>query len=152
MTRLHSNPHAAQVSEGERRPSPATVDDPGAGVHRGRRASLPSPARRRSTVTAAVLSFIWPGSGHAYLHRRRRAVALALPPLLLTAVAFVLIASDPTGFAVAMLAPEVAIVILALLGLHGLWRAGAIIDSWRAARAARAARRCGPECDQRAGG
>lgn len=87
-----------------------------------------------------MLSFIWPGSGHAYLHRRRRAVALALPPLLLTAVAFVLIASDPTGFAVAMLAPEVAIVILALLGLHGLWRAGAIIDSWRAARAARAAR------------
>jgi LCP family protein required for cell wall assembly len=44
-------------------------------------------APNRSAFTAAFLSLLWPGLGHAYAGYRRRGLAFALPPIALTAAA-----------------------------------------------------------------
>lgn len=107
---------------------------PTEGIGRGRR----KVRRRRHTgspSTATFLSFLWPGLGNAYVRQRRRAFLFALPPLLLLIGTAVLIAQDPTTFALSLLAPSFALVVIGAIAVHGLWRVLAILDAWRMTRA-----------------
>lgn len=83
----------------------------------------------RSSATAAVLSFLWPGLGHWYLGRRRGAALFATPAVLATLV----LASQALGglerLAALLLAPASALTILILIILLGAWRLLAIVDA-----------------------
>ena len=87
----------------------------------------------RSRGTAAVLSFIFPGLGHAYLGDRRGALLFAVPVLVLLGALLAWVVRtgftragarllDPT---VAQLAAVVALVVL-------VWWALAVLSAWRA--------------------
>jgi LCP family protein required for cell wall assembly len=102
------------------------------GVRQGRR---PEAARRQASATPTLLAFIWPGLGHAYLQHRRRALAYALPPAILLTGLVGAVMTDPTGFAVALLGTTFALLVVALIAIHGAWRIVAILDTWRTARA-----------------
>jgi LCP family protein required for cell wall assembly len=111
--------------------------EPQLGVRHRRRSNREhgSGGRPRFGFTIPIaLSFVWPGLGHAYLGRRRRAVAFGLPPALLLVGLVGAAVVDPTGFAIALLATSFALAVTALIAVHGTWRVAAIIDTWRAAR------------------
>lgn len=87
----------------------------------------------RSATTASFLSFLWPGLGQAYARRPRRAIAFAIPPLLLLVVVGWVALSDPAAFALNLLGSAAAAIAVAVLALHGMWRVAAITDAWRLA-------------------
>jgi LCP family protein required for cell wall assembly len=83
-----------------------------------------------------LLDFIWPGLGHAYARRPRLAVLFAVPPALIVLVAAYLLLTDPAAFALNLLGPVFAGVVLVLIVVHGVWRVAAILDAWRITRPA----------------
>ena len=102
------------------------------GICRGRRKRV----RRldRSPATASVLSFIWPGLGQWYARQPLRALLYGLPPILLIAGLLVAVLVGPEVFVLRLLAPSFALGIIALVGLHALWRVASIVDAWRRTR------------------
>lgn len=87
-----------------------------------------------SPALAAVLTFVWPGAGHAYLGRRRKAVVFAVP-LLLAALAIVLtIIGGIDRLLVYAITPSGAFTIFVLILVTGLWRLLALGDSTALAR------------------
>ncbi len=93
------------------------------------------PSRRnRSPETVEFLDFVWPGLGHAYARRPRAAILLALPPAVLMLAVVILALRDPTTFALNLLGPVFAVVVISLVAVHGLWRVAAIFDAWRITR------------------
>ncbi|MEO8273919.1 MAG: LCP family protein [Chloroflexota bacterium] len=91
--------------------------------------------RGRSPFTAAFLSLLFPGLGHAYLGAYRRGLGFAAPPLLLGALV--------AGFAVRMSATDLAglaiqqwflITVFAANLIALVYRAYAIVDAWSIAR------------------
>jgi LCP family protein required for cell wall assembly len=103
-----------------------------AGIYRGRRRRV----RRliRSPARASVLSFIWPGLGQWYARQRLRALFYALPPTLLIVGLGVAMLLGPEVFVLRLLAPSFALIVIALIGLHALWRVASIVDAWRRTR------------------
>lgn len=102
------------------------------GITRGRRR-----VRRRSSRSPALtqfLSFLWPGLGQAYVHSPVRALIFAVPPAALVVGLLFLIVASPSGFALNLLAPTFATVIIGLIVVHGLWRIASIVDAWRMTR------------------
>jgi LCP family protein required for cell wall assembly len=96
----------------------------------------PSLPRGRSPFTAAFLSLLFPGLGHAYLGAYRRGLGFAAPVILLVALA--------AGFAVRMnvfdlagLAAQPWFQIVTFVGnlVFLAYRAYAIVDAWMIARA-----------------
>ena len=83
---------------------------------------------RKSASIAIALSFVFPGLGHAYLGRRRPALAFALPAV----VAGIAIALELLGGLDATLAyvitPSGSMNVLVLLLLTGVWRLIAMVD------------------------
>ena len=83
---------------------------------------------RKSASIAIALSFVFPGLGHAYLGRRRPALAFALPAV----VAGIAIALELLGGLDATLAyvitPSGSMNVLVLLLLTGVWRVIAMVD------------------------
>lgn len=100
----------------------------------------PGPAARSGRQFAlqagrvAFLSLLWPGLGHWYLGYKRRALAFALPPLVLVAALAVAVVQSPQAFALRLLGPMFAYAMLVLLALHAAWRVAALLDGWRLAR------------------
>lgn len=89
----------------------------------------PSAARRDPSL-AALLSFLWPGLGHAYVRRWRLAALFAIPPLLLVAY-FAFLARDGiyqlaanlfiSSFALALTILAVAFIAWRLVALGHAW-------------------------------
>jgi LCP family protein required for cell wall assembly len=86
--------------------------------------------RQRGLVRTLLLSFLWPGLGQWYAGQRARALAFALPPLLLVAALIAAIALDPLGFLVKLLVPTSAAAFLGLIALDAIWRSLSLIDAW----------------------
>ena len=91
-------------------------------------------AIRHSAVIAAVLSFIWPGLGHALVGARRRAILFALPMMLLLVGGLLLLTVQGRGRAFGvLLQPNVLLVLLALNVVLLAYRTVAIVDAYRLA-------------------
>jgi LCP family protein required for cell wall assembly len=100
----------------------------------------------RSGAVAAVLSFVFPGLGHAYLGLRRHALIFAVPAILLFAALGAWIATSGVARAGArLLDPAIALFFAVLALVVGAWWIAAIVHSWRASRpvAASSLRRTG---------
>jgi len=83
---------------------------------------------RNSAWIAAILSFVFPGLGHAYLGRRRAALVFALPAFV-TAVAITLdLLISPDGALAFAITPSGSLTWLFLIALTGVWRIIAIGD------------------------
>jgi LCP family protein required for cell wall assembly len=105
------------------------------GVRRGPHMLVqPRSTQERRALTAPFLSFLWPGLGQLLQRRARTALFFALPPLLVVGyVAYSLVVA-PEGFALRMLVPSFALLMIGLIAAHGVWRLLAIIDAWLASR------------------
>jgi len=94
-----------------------------------------APQSERSGAVAAVLSFIFPGLGHAYLGLRRQALTFAVPVLVLFLVLLVwLISSGLTRAGVKLLDPSVAAFGALISAVVVIWWSLGIIFAWRAGR------------------
>jgi LCP family protein required for cell wall assembly len=97
----------------------------------------PTRAPARSGTAAVVLSFVWPGLGHAYQRRYRGALIYALPMLAVAAyVAVALAQRGLQGMALDLFDPSFSQTVLVLGVLLGLWRLAAMVDCWLFARQA----------------
>jgi LCP family protein required for cell wall assembly len=82
-------------------------------------------------LTAAALSFIWPGLGQLATGRRREAALLGVPAAILVLAILSQLVGRLELAAVTMLDPAFAgFVVFAVIALAG-WRSVAVIDAWR---------------------
>ena len=88
----------------------------------------------RSAATAAVLSFLFPGLGHAYLGRRRAALVFALPAILVVLAAGLDLLRGIDGVIAYVITPSGAMTVLVLVLLTGAWRLISMIDAVAVAR------------------
>ena len=88
----------------------------------------------RSAATAAVLSFLFPGLGHAYLGRRRAALVFALPAILVALAAGLDLLRGIDGVIAYVITPSGAMTVLVLVLLTGAWRLISMIDAVAVAR------------------
>jgi LCP family protein required for cell wall assembly len=87
-------------------------------------------APRRSGAIAALLSFIFPGLGQAYLGNRRLAVIFAAPVIALIAiVALVLLLNR--GAAVRLLDPSVSFALVFLVIALAIWWIAGVLSAWQ---------------------
>ncbi len=90
---------------------------------------------KRSAAIAAVLSFVYPGLGHAYLGLRRQALVFAIPALVVTmAMLLVALTEDVDSTLAYFITPSGAMTALVLIVLIGGWRVLAMVDAVLAAR------------------
>ena len=99
---------------------------------------MPRPA------VAALLSFLWPGLGHLYGRRYAAAAVLGVPVLLLAGYVVAQLIGGIDLFAVQLIDPTFAAIVIGWTIVLGLWRLFAIGAAFRLgsreARATRAAR------------
>ncbi|MEW6223976.1 MAG: LCP family protein [Chloroflexota bacterium] len=88
----------------------------------------------RSAATAAVLSFLFPGLGHAYLGRRHAALVFALPAILVALAAGLDLLRGIDGIIAYVITPSGAMTVLVLVLLTGAWRLVSMIDAIAVAR------------------
>ncbi|HEX7492303.1 MAG TPA: hypothetical protein VF337_11440, partial [Candidatus Limnocylindrales bacterium] len=87
--------------------------------------------RGRSPVTAAILSFLFPGLGHLALGRRRTALLFFVPSFLAVSVVVVLLATQGwTWFGLSLFDESFAAALVAVTLLLGLWRVAAVANSF----------------------
>ena len=84
------------------------------------RARLPQPA------LVALLSFLWPGLGHAYLRDRRTAALFALPTLALALIVVAQLIGGAELFAIQLIDPAFAAAVIAWTIVVATCRMGAI--------------------------
>ncbi|MEX0710440.1 MAG: LCP family protein [Chloroflexota bacterium] len=97
-------------------------------------ASRVAAAIRHSAGFAAVLSFLWPGLGQAWVGARRRALIFAVPMMLLLAAGLLLLAMQGRTRTVLILLPPGVLLALMALNLVLLgYRVVAIVDAFRLA-------------------
>lgn len=84
------------------------------------RARLPQPA------LAALLSFLWPGLGHAYLRDRQTAALFAVPTLVLALIVVAQLIGGAELFAIQLIDPAFAAAVIAWTVIVATWRMGAI--------------------------
>jgi LCP family protein required for cell wall assembly len=87
----------------------------------------------RSPTLATVLSFLWPGLGQLYVGARRSAVIFGLPLLLVLLVVAIQAAGGPESLVIQLLTPSMALTVLILVVLLGLWRLVSMGDALGAA-------------------
>jgi LCP family protein required for cell wall assembly len=87
----------------------------------------------RSGAIAALLSFIFPGLGQAYLRHRRTALTFGVPVLVLVVAVVVWVgASGLTRAGLKLLDPTIALLAGVVVLAVGLWWIAGIINAWRA--------------------
>jgi LCP family protein required for cell wall assembly len=96
---------------------------------------------QRSPSLAVLLSFLWPGLGQLYQGRRRTAALYAFPVIGALLILLIQLTGGLEKFAANLLDPTVALTLLILLGLLGIWRLMAMGDAMVAARTERPLRR-----------
>lgn len=84
-----------------------------------------------SPTQATSLSFLWPGLGEAYAGRRRAAFVWAVPAALVIVALVAFVAADPAAAALGLFAPNVATLVVILIGAHAAWRIASIANAWR---------------------
>jgi LCP family protein required for cell wall assembly len=90
-----------------------------------------------SPALAALLSFLWPGAGQLYAHRRFAAVLFAVPAF---AIAAIVLIGAQRGLAVLvarLLDPQVAAAVVVVVLAFGLWRLLAVLHAFGSADARR---------------
>ncbi|MCU0477399.1 MAG: LCP family protein [Chloroflexi bacterium] len=87
--------------------------------------------RERSAFTAAFLSILFPGLGHAYAGAWYRAIAFAAPPFLLLALGLGVLASYQIELVGVVLQPPVLLGIFAGNVVALLYRIVAAVDAYR---------------------
>jgi LCP family protein required for cell wall assembly len=105
--------------------------------------SSPEPVGRRSPARSALLSLLWPGLGHAYVGRPAVAAAFAIPAVLIAALIATRFLGGLEVAAAQLFSPAVALSVLGLLTLFGIWHLVAIADAY-AQTGSRSARRSRP--------
>jgi LCP family protein required for cell wall assembly len=95
----------------------------------------------RSPSLAVLLSFLWPGLGQLYQGRRRSAALYALPILGAFLVLAVQLLGGIEAFAANLLDPTVALTLVTLVVLLGIWRLLAMGDALVTSGGVRPARR-----------
>lgn len=85
--------------------------------------------RNRSAGVAALLSFVFPGLGHAYLGNRRQAMVFALPAAIVAAAVLLELLSGADSILASVITPSGSMTMLILFVLSGVWRALAMVDS-----------------------
>jgi LCP family protein required for cell wall assembly len=94
----------------------------------------PPSGRRRSPAIAALLSFVFPGLGHAYLGRRRSALVYAAPVLgVLLLIGLRALSDGVEVLALEMFSPSLSLTVLGIFVVLGLWWAIALADAFNAA-------------------
>ncbi|MCI0582961.1 MAG: LCP family protein [Chloroflexi bacterium] len=88
-----------------------------------------APRSPRSASVAAGLSFLWPGLGQWYAGRNRNAALYAVPAVVLLGIVLLRIAAGIQTFAISMLEPSVALTVLVLIIVGGIWRLLAMVDA-----------------------
>jgi LCP family protein required for cell wall assembly len=89
----------------------------------------------RSAFTAAFLSFLLPGLGHAYLRRWLRAALWMALPLAVLVAGMVMVATNERRELLARLVdPDVLTTLLFIVVLDTVYRTLAVFDAWRLAR------------------
>ena len=92
---------------------------------------------QRSATVAVLLSFIWPGLGHAYQRRYRTALIYALPMIVVVGyLGLGLAQRGLVGMALDLFDPSYAQTVFVLGILLGIWRLVAMVDAWLFARRA----------------
>jgi len=81
--------------------------------------------------TAAFLSFLWPGLGHAYAGRRQIALLLGVPVLALALYVAAQLLGGADLFAIQLLDPSFSAAVVAWTIALGIWRLIAIISAFR---------------------
>jgi LCP family protein required for cell wall assembly len=90
---------------------------------------------------AALLSFLWPGLGQAYLRESRAAALFAVPALLLAVYVGAQLLGGVELFAVQLIDPAFAVAVIAWTLIVGTWRMGSIGHTWLLGSAAERASR-----------
>lgn len=91
-----------------------------------------SETSERSGVVAAILSFIFPGLGQAYLHDRRAAITFAAPIVALLLLVLVMLAIDGvTRFGFRFANPTTALVAALISALVAIWWAAAVVRAFK---------------------
>lgn len=90
--------------------------------------------RPRSPAVAALLSFLFPGAGQAYLGRPWRALLWALPMILVLVGVLAAVLSGPARLVSALLHQEVLVALAAANVALLLYRLAAILDAYLGAR------------------
>jgi LCP family protein required for cell wall assembly len=89
----------------------------------------------RSGVVAAVLSFIFPGLGQAYLRQRRSALLFGAPIAALLVLLLVTLMTDGlTRFGIRFANPTTALVAALISALLAIWWAAAVVHAFRSGR------------------
>lgn len=89
---------------------------------------------RTSATIAAILSFILPGLGHAYLGRRRAAIVFALPTIAVLLAILLEVIGGVDSVLANLITPSGAMTVLVLVLLTGAWRIIAMVDAVAIAR------------------
>lgn len=85
--------------------------------------------RPGSSSLAVTLSFLWPGLGQLYLGQPRKAAAYALPWALVLVLVIIGLAVSGPALLVWLLVPSVALPVIALTAIHGVWSVVSIVDA-----------------------
>ena len=98
--------------------------------------STPRPApRSRSAFTAAFLSLLFPGLGHAYAGAWARALAFATVPFLsLALLAGIVLRADKVELLGFVVQQPVLIAVFVLNVIALIYRVVAVVDAWQVAR------------------
>lgn len=90
--------------------------------------------KHTSAALVAVLSFLFPGLGHAYLGRRRAALLFALPAILVLVAVGLDALGGPDAVVANLVTPSGSMTVLVLVLLTGAWRLIAMVDAEMVAR------------------
>lgn len=91
---------------------------------------MPPSSRRASPSIAAFLSFLWPGLGQLYLHRRYAASLFAIPMIAVLIWAVLQLSHGALWFAAAMLGSDYAMTIALLAAAVGVWRVASVLHAF----------------------
>jgi LCP family protein required for cell wall assembly len=92
------------------------------------------PLRQPRPEAATFLSFLWPGLGQWYAGRPKAAALQAAPVVLALIAVAVLVGGDLQRLAILMFDPQLAIAVLVLVLLTGVWRLGSMAHAQAIAR------------------
>jgi polyisoprenyl-teichoic acid--peptidoglycan teichoic acid transferase len=87
-------------------------------------------AVQRSRLTAAVLSFVWPGLGQIYARRRISALIFALPVLVAAIWLVLQLVNGFDYFALSFADNSFALTIIVLAAITGVWRIASMIHAY----------------------
>ncbi|HVM30797.1 MAG TPA: LCP family protein [Candidatus Limnocylindrales bacterium] len=96
--------------------------------------AVPRSRAGRSAIVGAILSFILPGAGQAYVGDWSRAAFFGIPAVIGLLLAARELGQGVSHVAARLLDPAVAVGLLLLIVLLAAWRAWSVVHAWRVGR------------------